>query len=80
MTTLTGTVVNGVVVFDGGSAPPDGTKVRVTPHLNGATTPAEDAADQPTLIDLLQFAGQAEGMPADFAKQHDHYIHGTPKE
>lgn len=29
--------------------------------------------------DLLEFAGKAEGLPPDFAAEHDHYIHGTPK-
>lgn len=28
---------------------------------------------------LLQFAGTAEGLPADMAENHDHYIHGIPK-
>ena len=28
---------------------------------------------------LLAFSGIMEGFPADFAKNHDHYLHGTPK-
>jgi len=28
---------------------------------------------------LLELAGTAEGLPADLAEQHDHYLHGTPK-
>lgn len=28
---------------------------------------------------LLELAGTAEGLPPDFAEQHDHYLHGTPK-
>lgn len=71
MTIVTGTVQSGTVVWDGGP-PPDGTKVT-------AAVPAPDEADQPTLIGLLKFAGKAVGLPADFAEQHDHYIHGTPK-
>jgi hypothetical protein len=27
----------------------------------------------------LEVAGTAEGLPPDFAAEHDHYIHGTPK-
>jgi len=27
---------------------------------------------------LLKFAGLAKGLPPDMAKNHDHYIHGTP--
>ena len=28
---------------------------------------------------LLRYAGCLEGLPADFAAEHDHYIRGTPK-
>ena len=28
---------------------------------------------------LLSFSGIMEGFPPDFAKNHDHYLHGTPK-
>lgn len=28
---------------------------------------------------LLEVAGTAEGLPADFAENHDHYLHGAPK-
>jgi hypothetical protein len=73
MTTLTGTVLNGVVVLDGGPVPPDGTKVEVV-------VPAGPSSAAPTLAErLLRHAGTVPGLPADFAEQHDHYIHGTPK-
>jgi hypothetical protein len=29
---------------------------------------------------LKPFVGTIEGLPSDFAQQHDHYIHGTPRE
>ena len=28
---------------------------------------------------LLKIAARVEGLPADFAQNHDHYIHGLPK-
>jgi hypothetical protein len=28
---------------------------------------------------LLEVAGTAEGLPADFAHHHDHYLHGAPR-
>ena len=28
---------------------------------------------------LLELAGTAPNLPADFARNHDHYLHGTPK-
>lgn len=29
---------------------------------------------------LLEVAGTCEGLPPDFAINHDHYLHGTPKQ
>ena len=28
---------------------------------------------------LREFAGTAEGLPPDFATNHDHYLYGVPK-
>ncbi len=28
---------------------------------------------------LLKIAGKVEGLPADLAAQHNHYLYGTPK-
>jgi hypothetical protein len=28
---------------------------------------------------LLEIAGTAEGLPPDFAHDHDHYLHGAPR-
>ena len=29
---------------------------------------------------LLEVAGTAEGLPRDTARNHDHYLHGTPRQ
>jgi hypothetical protein len=71
--TLPGTVTNGVVVLDGGAAVPEGTHVEVKVPIN------PDTAASPLGRVLLRFAGRAQGLPADMAAQHDHYLHGTPK-
>lgn len=34
---------------------------------------------QLTLRGLLKLAGTLSDLPPDFAAEHDHYIHGTPK-
>jgi hypothetical protein len=35
---------------------------------------------QPTLgQELMKFAGKAKGLPPDLARNHDHYLYGTPK-
>lgn len=28
---------------------------------------------------LLELAGTAQGLPGDFAHNHDHYLHGAPR-
>lgn len=54
---------------------PDGTRVEITLPMDIG---AEE--DEPTLYETLKdIIGKAEGMPADFAAEHDHYLHGTPK-
>lgn len=68
--TLAGTVTNGVIVLDQPGQLQEGTRVRVV---------VEEEGKKPTLAGLLQFAGVLPDMPADFAQQHDHYVHGTPK-
>lgn len=67
---FTGTVEQGVVKLPPDAAIPDGTKVRVEPV----------GEDRRPLVEKLRAIAQAmPDMPADWAAQHDHYIHGTPK-
>lgn len=75
--TYTGHVQDGVVVFDASSPPlPSGTKVRITAQI----ADEESEPDIPTLYERLEpIIGSIQGLPEDFAEQHDHYIHGTPK-
>jgi hypothetical protein len=69
--TFQGHVRNGVVVFDGPQAPPEGAAVQVAVL---APEPTQSLRDL-----LLEFAGTVEGLPEDMAEHHDHYIHGRPK-
>jgi hypothetical protein len=66
-----GTVHDGVVVLDRKDALPEGTRVEVLPIKNGAESILGDR--------LKWLEGAIDDMPADFAAEHDHYIHGTPK-
>ena len=61
-------VTNGTIVIPSGIKIPEGTPVRVEP------LPEETLAKR-----LRSVIGSVEGLPLDFAEQHDHYIHGTPK-
>jgi hypothetical protein len=73
--TLAGTVRNGVIVLDPPGQLPEGTRVQVV--VQGPAAPATDA--EPTLAGLLKLVGCLDDLPADFAAEHDHYIHGTPR-
>jgi len=69
-----GQIKNGVVILEPPAALPDGTRVTVQPE---GVSPAEAG---PTLAESLgDFIGKAKGLPQDFARNHDHYIHGAPK-
>ena len=74
-----GHIQNGMIVLDESTTLPDGMKVRVA--IVPVSSDASAAEEQPkTLYERYQsIIGVAEGLPADFAEQHDHYIHGTPK-
>ena len=77
--TYTGHVQNGVVVFDSPWTLPEGTAVDVAVR---APVPAVDTALERPLTHFERyrdFIGSVEGLPEDFAENHDHYIHGTPK-
>lgn len=67
-----GHVKGGVVVLDGAAGLPEGTEVRVEPV---ASAPGRSLAER-----LKDVIGSVTDLPEDMAAQHDHYIHGTPRE
>lgn len=83
-----GHVKNGAVVFEPPVDLPDGVEVDVV--IRQARREGDTGAEQhkgenkqepiPTLYDQLKdFIGVIDDLPSDFARNHDHYIHGTPK-
>jgi len=69
--TYRGHIKNGQILLDESARLPEGAEVRVEVTDNGETVP--------TVWDKLRaIAGTVEG-PEDWARNHDHYIHGTPK-
>jgi len=66
---FTGSVIDGTIVLDDAPLLPDGTLVDV----------AIREKSEPTLLSLLCIAGTAKDLPADFAAEHNHYIHGTAR-
>jgi hypothetical protein len=72
-----GQVKGGVVVFEA-AAPPEGADVRV--EVEGRAQPAATVQHGPSIWDKLkELSGAVDDLPADFARNHDHYIHGTRK-
>jgi hypothetical protein len=66
-----GKIQKGVVVFDEAVALPEGAEVNVE---------SVEPQTSPTLADIFRdFIGCANDLPADMAKNHDHYLYGTPK-
>ena len=70
--TYRGRVQNGVIVLEGERTLADGTIVRVEPIDNGLEPPTRSLSSK-----LADLAGRASGLPADLARRHDHYLHGT---
>lgn len=76
--TYLGYVKNGVVVLEEKAKLAEGTPVRVQAVARASSGKKVQGA--PTLGQrLMKFAGKAKGLPPDMARNHDHYIHGTPR-
>lgn len=72
-----GKISGGVVVFDNGT-PPEGSLVRV--EVIVPASPVPECSEEPTIWEKLKkYSGTVEGLPPDFARNHNHYIHGAPK-
>jgi len=76
--TYNGHVRNGVVVLDHKVKLPEGAEVTVSVRTPGDNDAADGTAA--TLYERLESViGAAKGLPADLAKNHDHYLHGRRK-
>ncbi|MBI2950208.1 MAG: hypothetical protein HYY23_21455 [Verrucomicrobia bacterium] len=70
--TFTGKVIKGAIVLPPHVKLPEGLQLEVNiPEL-----PAQEPAIHER---LMKFAGIIQNLPRDFARNHDHYIHGAPK-
>jgi hypothetical protein len=67
-----GHIENGMAVFDEPASLPEGMKVRIVPIMEPS---------RPTLAERFKnIIGAARNLPEDMAENHDHYLHGTPKQ
>ena len=77
--TYRGRVKNGVVVLESGVRLREGMDVRVEPV--GETQGVEEGSQEARQLreGLLAFSGLIKEGPSDMARNHDHYLHGTPR-
>lgn len=77
--TYRGRVKNGVVVLESGVRLREGMDVRVEPveETQGIEQGAQEARQ--LREGLLAFSGVIKEGPSDLARNHDHYLHGTPR-
>jgi hypothetical protein len=78
--TYLGHFENGILVLENGATIPEGARVRVEllPSAEGNGNSGDESGS--TMYDHYKsIIGVIKDMPPDFATQHDHYIHGTPK-
>jgi hypothetical protein len=72
--TYRGRVSGGVVVLPKDAAIPEGTEVTINPVEQQPMPEATGLGKR-----LMRFAGKAQDLPSDAARNHDHYLYGTPK-
>ena len=77
--TVRGRVKNGVVVLEPGIALPEGAAVRLEITASQEGQVEVDENGRTLGQKLLKYAGKAVGLPPDAARNHDHYLYGTPK-
>ena len=77
--TYRGRVKNGVIVPEPGVHLREGMDVRIEPV--GQTHGAADSVQEARRLrdGLLSFCGVIKEGPPDMARNHDHYLHGTPR-
>ena len=77
MTHLTRVSISGVIK-DGQVIPeetillPAGTRVRIEP--------VPESSEETLAEAFREFMGACEGLPSDLAANHDHYLHGAPRQ
>jgi hypothetical protein len=77
--TYRGHVKGGQITLDEPVLLPEGIAVNIE-VVEKQFPPLDDVSSEPTIWDeLLKLAGTVEGLPSDMAKNHDHYLYGTPK-
>jgi hypothetical protein len=74
-----GHVENGVIQLEGSCVLPEGTEVRVE-IVASSPRPEAEAGGLSLYERLKPIVGVIKDLPEDFARNHDHYLHGRPKQ
>ncbi len=77
--TYQGHIENGLIILDEPANLPDGVKVRVELITDGDASRKPKVGPGTHFEHYTSIIGAIDDLPKDFAAQHDHYIHGTPK-
>lgn len=77
--TYLGHFEDGIIVLDDPVNLPDGAKVRVELLPTGNVAQKTESPPTGHYEHYESIIGAINDLPEDFAAQHDHYIHGTPK-
>lgn len=75
---LKGKVVDGVIVPDRRVELPEGAEIRFNVVKQAAKLKKPKKKSALSKV-LLKYAGSVKGLPKDAARNHDHYLYGTPK-
>jgi hypothetical protein len=68
---IQGSIHNGQIIVAHPELLPEGAAVTVIVRQPSAES---------SLANLLELAGTVDELPADMARNHDHYVHGHPKQ
>ncbi len=77
--TYRGRVRNGVIVLESGVRLREGADVRVEPLDSNKDVSPDSQETQHLREGLLSFSGVVKEGPSDLARNHDNYLHGTPR-
>ena len=76
-----GRVKGGVIIPDPPANLPEGAEVNIElVRAQDAGTPASTNKGTTPFAGILDLAGQAQNLPADAARNYEHYLYGTDKE
>lgn len=75
--TFIGKVSKGAILLPPDAHLPEGAEVEIRPLTTKRANP--ELSTNELTDDLVRLSADVHGLPADLARNHDHYLHGLPK-